>query len=531
MIDEKDKSIKLKLRFISYKIKYRKVKVAVKRKITDTFSNVGTFFYKPTLKEKPNSKLQSNTNKETVNEKRLSKSKPVKKKLDDKKIEIVDNKIKETKNVEKIKITKKKVENSDKKIDNDKLNKKVEKKSISGNKKSDTSQAKKVNKSDSSSKAKKDLNKKVQVKSKINTKNNDKELEEKKELNIETKSNNIGKFISLLFKNLLLIISKSIKFCKYLLLKLMLLIKKYIRKVFSKSKDLMYCFDFSNIKSKLKKAFLVCFVLGIIGGVTYCTRRILNAPSALTKRYYSEIINNIGIDYSNIVKIIKADINSDGMDDYICLTGQSVYGATKAYIGNDNITGYKNVGIVCIDGNSKEKITYESEFLFYTDVDIKVLNDSNGTYIFVNSVTSQDVIFAKVTSEGLFDIVKNTFLSLPKGYNISCRISDEDDKKLIIGLDKDENEYLADKKDEYVVDLEQKGINIKSYRYSYLKDKFSYFECYDIDYDGTLDLIGVQNILYSNSKLTSKVKTLGKLKVIFKLSEDKLVYSDVRMEF
>ena len=45
------------------------------------------------------------------------------------------------------------------------------------------------------------------------------------------------------------------------------------------------------------------------------------------------------------------------------------------------------------------------------------------------------------------------------------------------------------------------------------------------------EMKSIQNILYSNSKFTSSVKTVGKLKVIFKLSGDKIVYSDSRMEF
>lgn len=562
MIEEKDKSIKLKLRFISYKIKYRKFKVFINRKISAFFDSIKSLFHNFALKRKAklyNNKIENIDKNANIKKENLPKDEIINSDEVTTKVECTiktteetcDNTLTDAKSIEKsneiLKINEDNEQENVKADIND--DKKECSKVVDNNDKNSTQEEciEVVDNDDKNSIQEKCVEVENSKDEDINYESNEEDKEnicdietfkldsnEKKRIrseNLKNITNKISVFSKTTVTYLKRIVKVSILVTKVLLLNLIKFLVKFIKSTFKTSKELIGYFDFSNLGKKIKKAFVVCVFLCIVGIVTYFTTCMLNTPMALTKRYYNKISENLNVEYNNVIRIIMSDLNGDNIDDYVCLVGESVYDTAKAHIGNDNLINYKNVGIVCLDGSTNEKISYESDFIFYTDIDIEVLNEITGTYIFVNSISSQDVIFLKVTNDGIVDIVKNTFSDIPTGYDISCRISEEDNKKLIISLDKDENEYLADIKDEHIIDLEEKNIDISSYRYSYLKDKFSYFEYYDIDQDGSRELIGVQNILYSNTKFSSGIKTLGKVKVIFKLVEDKLIYNDLKIEF
>jgi len=90
-------------------------------------------------------------------------------------------------------------------------------------------------------------------------------------------------------------------------------------------------------------------------------------------------------------------------------------------------------------------------------------------------------------------------------------------------------DYLKEYKDVKSLDFTNSKLDLKKYRETYLRDKFSKFEFKDINNDGILELVTTQYILYSLDDSITTNKTIGKVEVYFNIKEDKLVYNKIEI--
>lgn len=288
-------------------------------------------------------------------------------------------------------------------------------------------------------------------------------------------------------------------------------------------------FKVTNLKSKISKVLILFAIIAIIGGCAYYYKKYENTTEYITRRYQSEIKDVIDIGKENgIINIVKEDLNSDSVEDYICLYGKAIYssGASK------NVVMYQNVSVAFVDGVTKEVVKYESTKSFDNKINLSIKESDGKKYVFANSLDSESVILIRKQDSTVVDIIKNSFGNSLTGYIISYKNMTEEPLKVTFKLDNNATSYLGLKTDDYTLDFTDKGIDLNNYRHSYLKNKYSSFNLENLDDDTSLEFVGIQNVLYLNgtNKDETLAKTLGKIKVIFDLQDDNLTFKDLNVE-
>ncbi len=283
--------------------------------------------------------------------------------------------------------------------------------------------------------------------------------------------------------------------------------------------------DFSNLKKKISFVIISLVVLSVIGVSTFYIQKFVNSSHEITKRYISEIEKkNITIDANNIIQIQKDDMNNDGIKDYICLTGN--YNGVNS---NDKIKAYDSFGISIIDGSTNEVKEYKTDKTLCSDYKFYIKENDNKKYIFVNSESSCSVALVTFIDNNIQDVLQDSFAGVPSGYAITYN-KNEQNNTLDVTVNNNGISYLTTENKSFSIDLSNKSIDISKYRKTYLKEKFNYFDFYDMNNDGKLDIIGVQNILYLTDTDSTLSKTYGKVLVIFSIEDNKLLFKDVLIQ-
>lgn len=283
------------------------------------------------------------------------------------------------------------------------------------------------------------------------------------------------------------------------------------------------------MKKKILLTILVVAILGIIATALYIKEAYESSEKGLTKRYSKEVADVLNLEEKRtVISMKKIDLNDDGIEEYIGITGIEKYHDDVTEPLPDitsSIELYQNVELVYIDGASRELKKYISEKSFYPEVKLEIKNDEKNKYIFVSDENSGNVLLVILKDNELVNIVKNSIQADFNGYTINVTFDEENKSKIKVKLDNYARSYLQAITDEKVLEFEDKNVNNENYRPTYLANKFCSFKLEDVDGDNILDLIGVQNILYLNDNKKQFNKTAGVVETLFKINDNKIEYN------
>ncbi len=289
-----------------------------------------------------------------------------------------------------------------------------------------------------------------------------------------------------------------------------------------------------NMKKKIFTALSIIIFLTTLGLIVYYFKSYYDSDIGKTKIYKKELKNKINLQGNKtIIKIVKEDINKDGTEDYVVLLGEEKYEDNDTTKSTDmkkllsNVEMYNNICIDYIDGNTKETKRYDTKKSFGTDVNIQVKKDKENSYILVSDTSTGNIALLYLKENEVKNIIADSFSSDFSGYTIEAEFKKEDETKLVVSLDNFGRDYLTKKEEKIELDYKDTNVNKDNYRLTYMANKFCEFEV-NQDEEQNLELVGIQNILYSNKGELEK--TSGKVKTKFKLNEDKkLVIKDVEV--
>lgn len=286
------------------------------------------------------------------------------------------------------------------------------------------------------------------------------------------------------------------------------------------------------MKKKITLSVLVIILFTLIGIGIGTYKTYIQNDKAKTSKYKKEIADVLNLDGNkSVIRIIKEDINNDETDDYIVLLGEEKFDETtnkSKYINfNKTLEMYNNVSVEYIDGVTKECNRYNTNKSFGTDISIKLEKFNEKKYIFVSDTTTGNVCVLNIEEKELKDIISNSFSTFV-GYTIDASI-DDNEKKLKIKLDNYGRDYLPSKDEEYTLDLNDTNVNSKTYRITYMANKYCKFEL-KVDENNNLSLVTTQYILYSNDKTLDK--NYGKINIKFNLdtNENKFKFDNLQVE-
>lgn len=286
------------------------------------------------------------------------------------------------------------------------------------------------------------------------------------------------------------------------------------------------------MKKKITLSVLVIILFTLIGIGIGTYKAYIQNDKAKTSKYKKEIADVLNLDGNkSVIRIIKEDINNDETDDYIVLLGEEKFDETtnkSKYINfNKTLEMYNNVSVEYIDGVTKECNRYNTNKSFGTDISIKLEKFNEKKYIFVSDTTTGNVCVLNIEEKELKDIISNSFSTFV-GYTIDASI-DDNEKKLKIKLDNYGRDYLPSKDEEYTLDLNDTNVNSKTYRITYMANKYCKFEL-KVDENNNLSLVTTQYILYSNDKTLDK--NYGKINIKFNLdtNENKFKFDNLQVE-
>ncbi len=290
-----------------------------------------------------------------------------------------------------------------------------------------------------------------------------------------------------------------------------------------------------SLKKKILLTILVVVILGIIATVMYFKELYETSEKGKTNKFYEEIKDKLPLDEKRVViSMKKYDLNADGAEDYVGITGIKKYHDEEKNLFKDsdsNIELYKDVEVVYIDGNTKEPKKYATEMSFYKEVKFEIKEDEKNKYIFASDENSGNVILLVLKDNELKNIVKDSIQADFNGYTINVTFDEENTSKIKVKLDNYARSYLNEVADVTELEFEDKAINKDNYRATYLANKFCSFKLEDIDGDNRLELVGVQNILYLNDNKKQMNKNEGTVETIFKINdEQKLEYNKVEIK-
>ncbi len=292
------------------------------------------------------------------------------------------------------------------------------------------------------------------------------------------------------------------------------------------------------MKKKIGLTILVVVILVSIGLVMFFVDRYNNSIKGITAKNYKEVADVLTINENQkLIELLKEDLDNDSNLDYIGIIGEPKYKDKDESASVDELSKltsplemYNNLEVVFINGSTKEIKKYNSEMSFDFNVNFEIKSDNNIKYIFVNDDSSGNVLLLHLQENELKDVIKDSISSDFNGYTITITFDSENTSKIKIKLDNYARSYLNQVNEEYTLEFENKEINKDNYRPTYLANKFCNFKLEDIDNDGILELIGIQNVLYLNITNDELPQIAGTINTIFKVNEGKITYNNVEVK-
>ena len=286
------------------------------------------------------------------------------------------------------------------------------------------------------------------------------------------------------------------------------------------------------MKKKIGFAILLVVILSLVGTCVYFYKSYYNTDKGRTKIYQKEIIDVLDLKGNkSVIKILKEDINSDEIQDYIVLLGEEKYDDTDDVTDtlkkiSSNLEMYNNVSIEYINGSTKEAKRYDTKKSFGTEVDMQIKYNK---YIQVSDQSTGNIALLTLNEDSLYNIITESFGEDFKGYTINAEFDKENPSILKVKLDNYGRDYLNERTDEYKLDFTNTIVNGDNYRMTYMANNFCDFE-FNKPNESTDEyvLIAKQYILYCNNNILEK--NAGVVKTIFKLENNILKFSDVTVE-
>ena len=290
---------------------------------------------------------------------------------------------------------------------------------------------------------------------------------------------------------------------------------------------------------KIILSICVILVLFLIGFGIRSYEKYNETEIGKTKIYEKELGDKINLEGNKtVIKIIKCNFNGNNYEDYIALIGEEKYDETNTDTSiskiditkiNSNLEMYNNVCIDYFDGENLEAKRYDTNKSYGVDVDIKFFEDTNRKYILLSDESTGNVALLTLKDGNISNIINDSFGNEFCGYTINASFSKEEPSKFKVVLDNYGRSYLAKKDEEYILDFEGTNVNKDNYRITYMANKYSKFNMEDVDNDGNLEFIGIQNLLYANNDTVES--NVGKVKLIYKFNDEgKLSLQDIVVE-
>lgn len=285
-----------------------------------------------------------------------------------------------------------------------------------------------------------------------------------------------------------------------------------------------------NMKKKILFAVCLVIFLTCLGMGVYFFKKYYNTDEGKTKIYQRELKDNLNLQGNkSVIKILKDDMNQDGIEDYIALLGEEKYEDKDTTKNTDikkilsNVEMYNNICVDFIDGKEKKSIRYETKKSYGNDVQLRLVQNKEEKYIVVNDCTTGKIAMLYLSEGKLKNAISKSFSKEFCGYTIEANFKKDDETKLQIKLDNFGRDYLPKKEEVISLDYADTNVNKENYRVTYMANKFCDFEFINLE-DGTLEVVGIQNILYSNKEELEK--TTGKVLCKFKFNDEKKLVID-----
>lgn len=288
------------------------------------------------------------------------------------------------------------------------------------------------------------------------------------------------------------------------------------------------------IGRKIWKSFWLIVLLACIGGGVFLVKKYINTDAGRTLIYKTEINDVLNLEGNKtLIKILKQDINNDGIEDYAILLGEEKFEDNDTTKITDlkklmsTVEMYNNICVDILDGSTREMKRYDTKKSYGSDVGIEIKSDKDTKYVVVSDTTTGNVALLYLQEAEIKNLIADSFSQEFCGYTIEAGFNKEDPTKLNVSLDNYGRDYLTKQESTFVLDYTDTNVNSENYRVTYMANRFCVFEIVQ-DENQNLELIGIQHILYSNNN--SVEKNSGKIKTHFKLDENKkLVFNNVEV--
>lgn len=287
-------------------------------------------------------------------------------------------------------------------------------------------------------------------------------------------------------------------------------------------KSLGFTFSFR----RLKRAILLVILFSIIGVGVYLFYEFEASESGLRFIYTHEVAKAMDLEDNTIIKIYKKDINNDRNQDFVFIMGKEQRSGDNAL--NSIVELYKDVEFVVIDGEKGEITKYKTQKEFKSDVALQIYEDEEEMYFLISDLSGNVELYNLYYGD-VIDIIGNTTDKEFLGYTIYTN-KDDKNSKLEVSLDNFGKEYLKEYTKTKKFDLSELGINLLDYRETYLRDRFSKVELNDVDNDGALEFVAYQYLLYDLDDTKQENKTIGEVKTVFEIKDNKLKFSKVEIK-
>lgn len=291
-------------------------------------------------------------------------------------------------------------------------------------------------------------------------------------------------------------------------------------------KKLGFTFSFK----RLKKAIMLVLVFILIGISVSVVYKFGSSEAGLRIVYEKEIAKIMDLEDNTVIKVYKTDINADKVSDFVFIMGKEKRSGEDPL--NSTVEMYNGVQFVIIDGDTKQIAKYVTNLNFKSDVKLKISVDEKAKYYLIHDsagnvkllkLNEKDIVDIQ---DGIIDITKNTVNGEFLGYTIYTSRNPENQNILNVSLDNYNKSYLKDYTKEIELNFNDANVDLSRYRETYLRDKISSFEFVDVDNDGILEFVTSQYILCS----LDDQSTVGKVEIVFTISENKLVYKSVEVK-
>ncbi len=291
-------------------------------------------------------------------------------------------------------------------------------------------------------------------------------------------------------------------------------------------RNLGFTFSFRRLR---KAIILVIFFVIIAFGVALYTN-IINSEKWIQKIYKEEVANKYEISKESIIKVIKEDINADSNTDIIFVTGQISKGREATNAGK-----FDEVVLYLVDGKTETLKKYETKKSFTSDVDLSIASDEQSKYIVLQD-KSGNITLCKMKNVDVLNSEELPFCDVIAGttndflgYTIYTKKDTENESIINVTLDNFGKEYLEKQDEAKVINFSETGIDMKKYRETYIRDKYSEFVLKDTDVDGNLELICYQYVLHSLNDAEIENSTIGIIETIYTIEQDKLKFKSVNV--